>query len=124
MAEHSVELDSVGNITEYCDRQAREIESEIERMGIVLGIDWTNDVQVRALAKESLEHAQDSVLRFEIDHTDYQQKAKATLFALAYMMLDIMAKSSNEGIHTHGGVAWKAFSIALMQERGIPIRSS
>jgi hypothetical protein len=117
-------LDSVSNVAGYCDRQAREIESEIERMGIVLGIDWANEAQVRRLAKESLEHAQDAVLQYANNHNDYQQKAKATIFALAYMMLDIMAKSSSEGIHTHGGVAWKAFSIALMQESGIFVRPS
>jgi hypothetical protein len=122
MAEHFVELDSVSNVAGYCDRQARGIESEIERMGIVLGIDWANEAQVRMLARESLEHAQAAVLQYASNHNDYQQKAKATIFALAYMMLDIMAKSSSEGIHTHGGVAWKAFSIALMQERGIPIK--
>jgi hypothetical protein len=37
--------------------ETREIELEIERKGIVLGIDWTDDVQVRALAKEALDQS-------------------------------------------------------------------
>ena len=33
-----------------------EIELEIERKGIVLGVDWSDEVQVRALAREALNH--------------------------------------------------------------------
>ncbi len=37
--------------------EVREIEQEIERKGIVLGIDWDDEVQVRRLAREALDHA-------------------------------------------------------------------
>ena len=35
--------------------EVREIEQEIERKGIILGIDWNDDVQVYALAREALD---------------------------------------------------------------------
>jgi hypothetical protein len=123
MADESIELDSMGNIKDFCEKEAQEIELEIERMGIVLGVDWNDGIQVQKLAKESLS-ADEAFTLYEQDLDDYQKKAKVTLFALASMMLDLMAKSANKGIHTHGGVAWKAFSRELMKERGIPILES
>jgi hypothetical protein len=124
MTDNSIGLDTVPNAAEYSDKQAREIELEIERMGVVLDIDWSDETQVRELAKEALEHAQETLAAYEHDHSDYRLKTKITLFALANLMLDIMAKSADKGIHTHGGVAWKAFSKALMKECGIPIKNS
>ena len=32
----------------------KEIELQIERKGVVLGIDWNNEAQVRKLAREAL----------------------------------------------------------------------
>jgi hypothetical protein len=32
-------------------------------------------------------------------------------------MMQIMTDSADEGIHTHGGEAWKSFSKALMHEK-------
>ena len=124
MADNSIALDTIDNVEAFCDVHAREIESEIERMGVVLEIDWSNESQVRDLARESLDHVQQVLADYEHDPSDYRQKAKITLFALANLMLDLMAKSADKGIHTHGGAAWKAFSRALMKERGIPIIDS
>ena len=124
MADGSIKLDSVANIADFCDNKAREIELEIECMGVALGIDWDNETQVQKLAKEALEHSQDAITLYEHDLDDYHQKAKVTLFGLAYLMMDLMAKSAAEGIHTHGGIAWKAFSKALMKESGMPMSSS
>ena len=115
MVEDLVTLDGVGNAEDYCEEHSAVIETEIERMGIALGIDWNDDYQVGQLAKEALEHAQDAVSQYTHDLTDYRQKAKVTLFGLAAMMMNIMAKSASKGIHTHGGVAWKAFSKALSE---------
>jgi len=119
MVEDLVTLDGVGNAEDYCEEHSADIETEIERMGIALGIDWNDDYQVGQLAKEALDHAQDAVSQYTHDLTDYRQKAKVTLFGLAAMMMTIMAKSASKGIHTHGGIAWKAFSRALMRERGM-----
>ena len=38
------------------DRDTRALEKEIERRGVILGIDWNDAAQVRALAEEALSH--------------------------------------------------------------------
>lgn len=121
MAEDLIGLDGIGDLADFCEERSAEIEVEIERMGIALGIDWDDEFQVRELAKEALQHAQEAMSQYTHDLSDYRQKAKITLFGLAAMMMDIMAKSAGKGIHTHGGVAWKAFSKALMEESGMPM---
>ncbi len=121
MAEDLVGLDNIADVEGFCEERSAELEAEIERMGIVLGIDWTDELQVRELARESLEHAQEAVSQYTHDLGDYRQRAKVTLFGLAAMMMGIMAKSAGKGIHTHGGVAWKAFSKALMIEHGMSL---
>lgn len=120
MAQEPIALESVTDAAGFCNSHAREIEQEIERMGVVLGINWNNEVEVQSLAKEALEHAHEEIVAYE-RHMDnnYQQKAKVTLYALAAMMMELMAESADIGIHTHGGQAWKAFSKALMKESGI-----
>lgn len=119
MSDNSIELDVVGHVEDFCSKQAKEIELEIERIGIVLGIDWSDQAQVRALAQEALNHVREDFDRYKVQtHHDQQLKEKITLFALADMMMHLMARSADKGIHTHGGPAWKAFSKALMQERG------
>lgn len=95
---------------------AREIELEIERKGIVLGIDWTDDAQVRALAKEAINHAAENIKRAASSPVDYQLMAKIDLFGLAALMLRNMEESAGEGFESHGGLVWKAFAKALWAE--------
>jgi hypothetical protein len=94
----------------------RKIEHEIERMGVALGIDWTDEVQVRALAREALEHSQDRIHQAAADREDQQLGAKVTLFGLASLMLRTMEESAGVGIESHGGPVWKAFGRALWAE--------
>ena len=54
-------LDGMSNVADYCSARARKLEVEIERMGIALGIDWNDEMQVHALAREALEHAQEAL---------------------------------------------------------------
>ncbi len=109
----SFALDMVSDVEEYSTKKAKEIEVEIERMGVVLGVDWENDSQVLALATESLQRIREDCQEFELHHDDYQLKARMILFALANMMMELMANSAWKGVDTHGGPAWKAFSRAL-----------
>lgn len=102
----------------YGSQGAPEIETRIVRLGIALGIDWDDEVQVRALAREALFHSQEALAQFHQHHDDYQQKAKVELFGLAALMMQIMKESADENVHTHGGAAWKSFSRALMHEMG------
>ena len=94
----------------------REIELEIERKGIVLGIDWTDDVQVRALALEALDHSAADIKLAACSPFDYQLMAKVDLFGLAAIMLKTMEECAGIGIECHGGPAWKAFAKALWAE--------
>jgi hypothetical protein len=121
MANDSIALDTVDNVDEYCARKANEIEDEIEHLGVALEIDWANESQVRELAKEALHHAQREIEEYEHEQDNYHQRAKITLFGLAALMMDIMAKSASKGIHTHGGMAWKSFSKALMIENEMSV---
>ena len=96
--------------------EVREIEQEIERKGIVLGIDWNDQVQVRALAREALDHATDEMHVPAAGPVDYKLMAKLDLFGLAAIMLKTMEESATVGVESHGGTAWKAFARALWAE--------
>lgn len=94
----------------------REIEHEIERKGIVLGIDWSDEVQVRGLAREALGNLQDTLKTAAANPDDLRLRAKIDLFGLAGIMLKTMEESADNGIQSHGGDAWKAFAKALWAE--------
>jgi len=95
---------------------AREIELQIERKGVVLGIDWNDDGQVRALAREALDASAKEVKISASGPVDYKLMAKLDLFGLAAMMLRTMEESAVQGFESHGGVAWKALAKALWAE--------
>lgn len=97
-------------------RNTQEIEQEIERKGIILGIDWNDEVQVRALAHEAIGHLPEEVKRAAANPADHKLMAKIDLFGLAALMLRTMEESAGEGFESHGGPAWKAFAKALWTE--------
>jgi len=94
----------------------REIELEIERKGLALGVDWTDDGQVRALAREALDHSASDIRLAASGPVDHRLMAKVDLFGLAALMLRTMEESAGVGIESHGGPAWKAFARALWAE--------
>jgi len=94
----------------------QEIEHEIERMGVVLGIDWSDEHQVRSLAREALGHLQDDLKLAASNPGDYRLRAKINLFGLAGIMLKTMTESADYGFQSNGGEAWKAFGKALWSE--------
>jgi len=91
-------------------RQAAEIELEIERKGIALGIDWNDPVEVDELARAALACRPENLDR---GFSDPQSHARHELFGLAHLMLQVMEESAHEKIHTHGGPIWKIFGRAL-----------
>ena len=100
---------------ENYSREAQQIEHEIERKGVVLGIDWNDAAQVSQLAREAIECRLDPE-HPECTSSDPKTRARIELFGLAQLMLTVMKESANADIHTHGGAAWKAFARALWAE--------
>lgn len=96
---------------------AADIEREIVRQGLVLGIDWDDAAAVRQLAREAL-HCRRIATNPDCQPTDARAAAKLELFALAQLMMTVMRESADEGLHTHGGPVWKALARALWQESG------
>lgn len=94
-------------------REASQLELEIERKGIVLGIDWKDEAAVAALARDALDYTPG---KGAVDYHDPRQFARIELYGLADLMLKVMAESAGEHIGTHGGAVWKAFGRALWRE--------
>jgi hypothetical protein len=97
-------------------RDTAEIEAEIARKGVALGIDWSDEVEVRLLAQEALDFKSVGAHVSVRAELDYQQLARIELFGLAGLMLKTMAESATHGLETHGGPVWKIFSRALWAE--------
>lgn len=108
----------MGGFENYA-RETAEIESEIVRKGIALGIDWGDEAQVRALAREALDHLAEDLHIAATEPPDYRLLAKVDLFGLAGVMLATMIKSAGQGIESHGGPAWKSFARALWAEASL-----
>lgn len=98
-------------------REAKEIELEIERNGIALGIDWEDEEQVRALAKEALHYHLGGEHLSGATDEGRTLLTKVELFGLAGLMLKTMTESADVGVHTHGGTVWKLFGKALLEEQ-------
>lgn len=99
----------------HYSRTAQELEREIIKRGIVLGVDWEDAATVRALAREALSCTTQCRLDL-LRHPDQAQRRKGELFALSELMLHTMRQSALIGIHTSGGPVWKAFGRALYEE--------
>lgn len=96
-------------------RTACELEREIYKRGIALGLDWEDHTSMRALAREALTGEAGNTMRL-LRSPQRQEKLVGELFALAVLMMNTMRQSAEIGIHTSGGKAWKAFGRALYQE--------
>ena len=96
-------------------RDAHDIEIEIIRKGVALGIDWKDDVQVALLASEALDYHRNPH-RYREPHlvvNHPREAAKLELFGLAALMLKTMEESANDDFEAHGGDVWKTFARAL-----------
>jgi len=106
---------------ENYSREARELEHEIERKGVILNIDWNDAAQVRELARQALD------CRLGQNHCEpgnALDRARLELFGLAQLMLTVMKQSAQDDMHTHGGAAWKAFARALWAEHELRQREA
>ena len=100
---------------EHFTRDACELEREILKRGILLDLDWSDRATMRRLARESLQGGSDHTQALLAD-PDPRLRARGELFALGVLMLRVMEESADTGVHTHGGLAWKAFGSALIEE--------
>ena len=100
---------------EHFSRDASELEREILKRGIVMGLDWSDRATVRKLARETL-HGGAKHTRALLRDPSPQLRARGELFALGVLMLRVMEESADTGVHTHGGPAWKSFGSALIEE--------
>jgi hypothetical protein len=94
--------------------EARDIEHEITRYGVALGIDWDDIVAVRSLAREALAYhfaEQPSGRTMSIS-----ERTKLDFFGLVQLMLKVMQESAGENMQTHGGPVWKILARALWAE--------
>jgi hypothetical protein len=102
---------------EHYAEEAKQIEAEIIRHGIALGIDWSDSMAVRMLAREALHYHPDAAGKVSRGDTP-EERAKLELFGLAQLMLTVMAESAADNVETHGGEVWKALGRALWLESG------
>lgn len=95
---------------------ALQISREIARILIALGIDWKDEAQMRALAKEALNYHKDR----KNPHMHFNARAdrsKLELFGLIGLMLRTMEEGADLGVHIHGSDVWKALAKALWEEK-------
>lgn len=96
-------------------RTADDLEREIYKRGLALGLDWDDQARMRELARQALSCKQGGVVKL-LRSPIRQEKLTGELFALSELMLNTMRQSAQIGVHTSGGRAWKAFGRALYQE--------
>ncbi len=103
-------------------KEVKDIELEIERKGVVLGIDWDDAAQLRELAREAVTRSAAEAKDFISGPDDYQAIARLEFFGLAQLMLQTMHESAIDDIESHGGKIWKTFARALYAEMNTPPR--
>lgn len=100
---------------EHYPQEIRALELALERMGVALGIDWSDDAQVRALAREALSGEGERTMAAAAKG-ERAALARAELFGLAALMTKSLQESADEGVASAGGPAWRSFSSALLDE--------
>ena len=99
-------------------RETQQIELEIERKGVALGLDWDNELQIREIARKALAGPQKEV-SVAFHNLSWNDRAMLELFALSQLMLTVMQESANDQIHIHGGPLWKTLARALWAEHDL-----
>lgn len=102
-------------------RTAEEIEREIIKRGLALGIKWDDNVRLHALARQAL-RCTPSCMMTLLRSPIRTEKLTGELFALSELMMQNMRESADVGVHTHGGATWKAFGKALYDEYEAGVR--
>lgn len=101
--------------------EVSQIETELVRHLVALGLDWHDDIAMQQLATECKafgpSHAQAAYAS-----NDRKQKTKAELFALISVMIRTMESAARDDRDVHAGEAWKALGKHLYS--AYPLRES
>ena len=86
-----------------------QIETEIMRHMIVLGLDWHNEIAMMQLAAECKTFGPTHA-KAAYASNDRRQQTKAELFALVSVMIRTMESAARDTREVHGGEVWKSFA--------------
>lgn len=88
--------------------EVSQIETELMREMIALGLDWHDDAAMRKLALECKAFGPaDADAAYASN--DSKRITRAKLFALVSLMLRTMESAALENRDVHGGEVWKSF---------------
>ena len=104
---------------ENYSREVADLEREIIRRGLVLGLDWNDEAAIRLLARDALDCRLADGQAGCDPESDPRSLAKLELFGLAQLMIKVMGECAADGMEVHGGPVWKIFGGALWRERGM-----
>ena len=88
--------------------EVSNIESEMSRYLMALGVDWHDAASMSQLAMECRAFGPTQAQAAYASH-DPTQINKAKLFALVAMMMRTMESAAHDDRDVHGGEVWKAF---------------
>ena len=87
--------------------EVSQIETELKRRMIALGLDWHSEAVMMQLASECKVFGPGNAQAAYASH-DQRLITKAELFGLVSVMLRTMESAAREGRDVHGGEVWKA----------------
>lgn len=96
----------------HYDRTVAELENEIAIRCIAIGLDWTDDTQMHALASEALQCTTEQHLAM-LHAPDAQTRARGNLFAFAVLMFDTLRQGAQSGLFVEGSGICKALNRAF-----------
>lgn len=88
--------------------EVSQLELELMRHMIALGLDWHDEFVMIQLAAECKKFGPANA-KAAYASGDRELKTKAELFALASLMLRTMESAATDDRDVHGGEVWKAF---------------
>ena len=89
--------------------EVAQIETELMRHMVILGLDWHDEAAMTQLASECKTFGPANAQAAYASH-DQRQKTKAELFALVSVMIRTMESAARDERDVHGGEVWKAFA--------------
>ena len=87
--------------------QVSQIETELMRHMIALGIDWHDEIAMQKLASECKVFGPGNAQAAYVSN-EQKQITRAELFGLVSVMLRTMESAALEGRDVHGGEVWKS----------------